>query len=75
MQCFILFFSDDSKQYSATNTAHSNRLIELFKKKLMSALSIICENTDVCVEQYRCDTAKYLMSVYTNVAPLYSIGV
>ena len=33
MQCFILFFSDDIKQYSVTTTAHSKRLIELLKEQ------------------------------------------
>ena len=45
---FHSFFLDDRKQYDATTTAHSNRLIELPKKKLMSTLSTIWENTDVC---------------------------
>ena len=56
-----LFFSDDSKQDSATTTAHSNCLIELFKKKLMSTLSTIWEDTDGCADQYRRSSALYLM--------------
>ena len=59
---FHSFFLDDSKQYAATNTAHSNRLIEL-KKTLMSTLSTIWKNTYGCAEQYICDSAQYLMSV------------
>ena len=60
---FHYYFSDDSKQDAATNTAHSNRLIELLKnkKKLISALSTIWENTDGYAEQYRCYPALYLM--------------
>ena len=32
----------------------------------MSALSIIWENTDGCVDQYRCATALYLVSVLSQ---------
>ena len=48
MHYFILFFTDDSIQDSATTTAHSKRLIELLKeqKLLTSTLSKIWENTD-----------------------------
>ena len=64
MQCFI-FLSDDSRKDSATTTAHSKRLIGLLKeqKVLTSALSKILENADGCVEQYRCASSLYLMSV------------
>ena len=54
---FHSFLSYHSKQDYATTTAHINSLIELLKKqKKMSTLSTILENTDVCVEKYRCDT-------------------
>ena len=65
---FHSFLSGDSKQDSATTTAHINRLIEFLKKskKKISALSIIWENTDCCEEQYRCATALYIMSVFSQ---------
>ena len=58
-------FSDDNKQYAATTTSHSIRLIELLKeqKVLTSTLSTIWENTDGCAYQYRCACALYPMSV------------
>ena len=57
---------------AATTTAHSNRLISLLKYffKLKTSLSTICENTDVCDEQYRCNYALYLMS---SMSQCYSI--
>ena len=52
---FHYLLLDDSKQYAATNTAHSKRLIEDLKEfVLTSSLSTIWENTDGCVEQYTC---------------------
>ena len=63
---FHYFLSDDRKQDVATTTAKINSLIELFKKKLMSTLSTIWENTDGCTEQYRCVTSLYLMSVLSQ---------
>ena len=53
---FHSFLSDDSKQDSATTTAHRKRLILLLKNKqvLTTPLSIIWENNDGCAEQYRC---------------------
>ena len=63
---FHSFLSDDSKQYADTTTSHNNRLIELFKKKLMSALRTIWGKTDGCAEQYRCGTELYLMSVLSQ---------
>ena len=67
MQCFV-FLSDYSKQDDATTTAHSKRLVVLLKeqKLLTSALSTIWENTDGCAEQYRCASALYLMSVFSQ---------
>ena len=61
---FHYFLLDDSKQDSATTTAHIKILIELLKKqKLMkSTLSTIWENTDGCAEQYICASSIYLMS-------------
>ena len=61
---FNYILSDDSKQDSDTNNAHSKRKIELLKKKkkLTSTLSTIWENTDSCAEQYICSTSLYLMS-------------
>ena len=59
------FLSDDIKQDAATTTSHRIVLIALLKERklLMSLLSTIWENTDVCAEQYGCDSALYLMSV------------
>ena len=64
MQSFI-FFPDDSKEDSATTTAHIKHLIELLKERkvLMSELRTIWEYTDGCVEKFRCDSELYLMSV------------
>ena len=63
---FHYFLSDDSKQYAATTNSHSNRFIELLKKKLMSALITIWENTDGCAEQYICATSLCLMLVLSQ---------
>ena len=65
---FHSFLSDDSKQDSATTTAHSKRLISFLKKKqvLTTSLITIWENTDDCSEQYRCASALYLMSVMSQ---------
>ena len=70
------FFSDDSKQDSATNTAHSNCLIEFKKnKKLMSTLSTIWEI--LMVVQSNIDVPQHYTSYnfYPNVTQLYLIGV
>ena len=68
VSCSVSFLlSDDIKKYAATTTAHNNSLIELFKNKLMSALSTIWENTDGCAEKYRCATALYFMSVLSQL--------
>ena len=63
-----LFLSVDSKQDSASTTAHSKRLISFLNNKqvLTKALSTIWENTDGCAEQYRCASALYLMSVMSQ---------
>ena len=65
---FHPFLSDDSKQYSATTTAHRKRLIELLKKQTLMtpSLSTIRENTEGCEYQYRCASALYLMSVFSQ---------
>ena len=62
------FLSDDSKHDAATTTAHRKRLIEfLIEKKVMTtSLVTIWGNTDDCVEQYRCASALYLMSVMSQ---------
>ena len=59
-------FPDNSKQDASTTTAHVKILILLFKKKLMSTLSKIWENTDVCEEQYRYASSLYLVSVLSQ---------
>ena len=68
MQCFIIFMSDDSKQDTATTTAHSKHFIEILKhqKLLTSTLIKIWENTDSCAEQYICASTLYLMSVLSQ---------
>ena len=69
---FHYFLSDDIKQDATTTTSHSKRLISLFKDKklLKTSLSTLWENTDGCVEQCRCASALYLMSV---ISQCYSI--
>ena len=37
------------------------------KTVLFSDISTIWENTDGCAEQYRCETALYLLSIFTHV--------
>ena len=65
---FHSFLWDDRKQYAATTTAHRKRLIEMLKeqKMLTKKLSAIWENTDDCVEQYRCASELYLTSVFSQ---------
>ena len=65
---FHSLLSDYSKQDSAITTLHRKRLIALLKRKkiLTSSLSTIRENTDGCVEHYRCDSALYLMAVMSQ---------
>ena len=65
---FRYFLSDDSKQYSATTTAHRKSFIKLLKEqnKMTSTLSTILENTDGCADKYRCASALYLMSVMSK---------
>ena len=62
---FHYFLSDDSKQDSATTTAHSKHLIRLLKERkvLASSLITIWQNTDGCAEKYICASTLYLMSV------------
>ena len=69
---FHYFVSDDSKQDAVTTTAHRKRLMSLLKNKkvLKTSLSTIWENTDGCAEQYRCDSALYLMSVMSQTYPI-----
>ena len=65
---FHSFLSNDINQDSDTTTAHSKHLIEMLKEQkiLVSSLSKIWENTDVCAEQHRCASALYLMSVMSQ---------
>ena len=65
---FHSFLSDDNKQYAATTTAHSKRLVSLIKEKkiMTSSLSTIWGNTDDCAEQYICTSALYRMSVMSQ---------
>ena len=68
MQCFTIFLSDDSKQYSDTITARSECLILLLKDKtvLTTYLNKIWRNTDGCAEHNRCASALYLMSIMSQ---------
>ena len=70
IQCSTL--SDDSKQYSATATAHIKLLILLLKDKkiLTTSLSTILRNTGGCAKQYRCASVLYLMSVMYQCYPI-----
>ena len=63
---FSSFLSDDRKQYSPTPIAHITRIMTLLNKcnSMSATLSTIRENTDVCDEHYRLDTALYLMSTF-----------
>ena len=65
---FHSFLSGNSKQDAATTTAHSKRLISFLenKKVLTTSLSTIWEHTDGCIEQYRCASAMYLISVMSQ---------
>ena len=65
---FHSFLLDNSKQDSATTTAHSKRWISLLKEKkvLTTSLTIIWGNTDSCAEQYRCASALYVVSVLSQ---------
>ena len=65
---FCSFFLDNRKQDASTTTSHRKCLIELLKGEniLTSALSIIWENTDGCVEQYTCASVLYIMSVMSQ---------
>ena len=56
---FHYVLSDDRKQDAATNTSHSNRLIERVKEQnwMKSTISTIWENNDGFAEQYRCASA------------------
>ena len=62
----------DSKQDAGTTTAHSKLLISLLKneKVLTTSLITIWENTDGCVEQYKCASALYLMPVISQTYSL-----
>ena len=65
---FHYFLLEDRKQYAANNTKHSKHLIKLLKgrKVLESSLSTIWENTVGCADQYRCESALYLMPVLSQ---------
>ena len=63
---FRYFLSDNSKQDAATTAEHSKRIIENFQSRtvLSDDISTILENTDGCVEKYRCVNALYLLSMF-----------
>ena len=62
---FHFFLCNDSKHDVFTTTVYSKLFISLIKVKnvLTTPLSTIWENTDGCVEQYRCASSLFLMSV------------
>ena len=62
------FISDNIKQDSATTAEHIKRIAYLLKirKNIFYGLSNIWENTDGCAENYRCDTALYLLSILSQ---------
>ena len=60
---FHYFLYDDSKQDDSTTTAHSKYFISFLKEEKLftTSFSTIWENTDGCAEQYRCESALYLI--------------
>ena len=67
-QEFFHFFPDDSKQDSATTYEHSKLIIEMLQNRtvLFSDMSTVCENTDVCADQYCFTTALYLLLIFSH---------
>ena len=72
---FHYFLSGNSKQDAVTTNAHSKRLISFLKdrKLLTTSLSTICENTDGCVEKYRCASANVPYVSYVSVLLHYNL--
>ena len=68
VQDFHLHLSDSKSQNAATTTAHLYTLLaKLFEKKIeMMRDGIIWDQTDVCLKNYRCYIAYYMMSFYQN---------
>ena len=58
-------FPDDRKQDAATTADHIKQIIELLHNRtlLFSDMITLWENNDRCVQQYRCATALYLLSM------------
>ena len=65
---FHSFLYDNIKQYSATTATHRECIIVLFKLRdiISSKLSTLWENTDVCVESYRCTTELLFLSILSQ---------
>ena len=65
---FHSFFSDDGKQYAETTAAHSKHLLQFLQQKniLRTTRSTIWDNTDGCVDQYRCATVLYSLSMLSH---------
>ena len=59
------YFSNDNKHDTATTAEKSKYIIELLQNiiSLFAYMSTIWENTDACLEKYRCATALYLLSM------------
>ena len=62
---FHSFLSYNSKQYSATTSAHSKQIIELLKYSMFldAGHSTIWDNTEGCAEHYRWAIALYLFLI------------
>ena len=58
---FHSFLSDNRKYDAAMTPAHRRQIIQLFLKKkfLCAGVSTVWENTDGCVEHYRCATTLF----------------
>ena len=65
---FHSFLCDNIKQDADMIAAHKKRIIDLFKiyKKLGFGVSTIWYNTYGCANNYRCDTALFLLSTLSQ---------
>ena len=65
---FNIFLSYDNKKYAVIIAAHNKHIIEMLQKRkiLFSDMINTWKNKDVFVEQYRCATALYLLSMLSD---------
>ena len=63
MKCFIIICLMIENRIPQQQKHTLNALWNLKKKVLFPNMSTIWENTDVCVDQYGCVTALYLLSM------------